>query len=113
MRARFFGPMGSSPHPGATGVDRPLAGVSGARMSYAQNSDSSPDSLSPREQAILEFYAEGFGDSEIAARLGIGRRAISTLRAGAATKLAGRIASAHPFQIREVVLARSLDFEEI
>jgi len=42
-----------------------------------------------------------------------GRREISTLRAGAATKLAVRIASAHPFQIHEVVLAQPLDFEEI
>jgi DNA-binding NarL/FixJ family response regulator len=82
-------------------------------MSYAQNSNSSPDTLSPREQAILEFYAEGFGDSEISARLGIGRREISTLRAGAAAKLSVRIASAHPFQIREVVLAQPLDCEEI
>jgi len=90
-----------------------LARVSGARMPCAQNPDSSVDSLSPREQAILEFFAEGFSESEISARLGIGRREISTLRAGAATKLAVRIASAHPFQIHEVVLAQPLDFEEI
>jgi DNA-binding CsgD family transcriptional regulator len=82
-------------------------------MPDAQVSDSPPDTLSPRERAMLEFCAEGLSDREIAARLRMSRREISAIRGRAAAKLSGRIASAHPFQISEVVLDRSLDFAEL
>jgi DNA-binding CsgD family transcriptional regulator len=82
-------------------------------MSYAKRSDLSPVSLDTREQAILELCAAGLDASEISVRLQIGRREISALCASVAAKLAVRIASAHPFRIHEVVLDRSLDFEEL
>jgi len=102
---RVFTPLGD------TGVDRPLALISGALMSYERDLDESPDALSLREQVVLEFCAEGLGDSEIAVRLQMSRREVSIIRGRAATKLVARIASAHPFHIREVVLASPLDSE--
>ena len=81
-------------------------------MWYRQDSESSPDTLSPSERAMLEFCAEGLSDREIGARLRMSPREISAIRQHAATKLSSRIASAHPFQIREVVLHRSLDFPD-
>jgi len=78
-------------------------------MSFEQDSESSSGTLSRLERAILEYFAEGPSDREIAVRLGLSRRGISVIRRHAAAKLAVRIASAHPFQISEVVLGRSLD----
>jgi DNA-binding NarL/FixJ family response regulator len=80
-------------------------------MSYVR--DSSLDTLSPFERAILEYCAEGLNDHEIANRLRANLGDVSVIRRQAATKLATRIASAHPFQIHEVVLSRfpdSLEF---
>lgn len=74
---------------------------------------SGPDLLSPPELALLELRAEGLSDREVAARLRVGQGAITDLRRGAAEKLAVRIASAHPFQIREVTLARSIDSMDV
>lgn len=78
-------------------------------MSPERDSGSSPGKLSLRERAVLEYFAEGLGDREISVRLRVSQREISAIRRHAATKLAARIASAHPFQIREVVIAHSLD----
>lgn len=62
-------------------------------------------SLSLRERAFLEYCAEGLSDREIAVRLHISYREVSAIRGRAVTKLSARVATAHPFQIREVVLA--------
>jgi len=75
-------------------------------MSPKRDSDSPPNSLSLRERTILEFCAEGIGDAEIAARLRLSRSAVSAIRSHTAARLAKRIATAHPFQISEIVLAR-------
>jgi len=77
-------------------------------MSYEREPDESADALSLREQAVLEYCAEGIGDNEIAVRLQMSRREVAIIRDHAATKLMARIASAHPFRIREVMLARPL-----
>jgi DNA-binding CsgD family transcriptional regulator len=69
-----------------------------------QDSDSSPGRLNLSERAIMEYYAQGLGDREIAVRFRVSRREISFIRRHAVTKLAARISSAHPFQIREVML---------
>jgi DNA-binding NarL/FixJ family response regulator len=82
-------------------------------MPSEQNSNSPLGALSQSERAILEFCAEGLSDREIAFQLRASRRAISAIRSQAAAKLAVRIASSHPFHIREVVLARSLDSVEL
>jgi DNA-binding NarL/FixJ family response regulator len=74
---------------------------------------STPDALSPQELAMLELCAEGLSDREVAARLQVRRRAISGIQKAAAAKLAVRIASAHPFQIQEVTLARCIDSMEL
>jgi FixJ family two-component response regulator len=71
--------------------------------------DSPADALRPRERAFLEYRAEGLSDREIAARLQISHREISAIRGHTASTLASRVASAHPFQISEVVLARLPD----
>jgi DNA-binding NarL/FixJ family response regulator len=76
-------------------------------MSPQPDSDSLPGTLSLSERAMLEFCAAGLGDGEIAARLHVTSRAVSVIRSQATTKLAVRIASAHPFQIREVMLDQS------
>lgn len=89
-----------------------MAEVSGARMPHKRDLDSSPDTLGPQERAILEYSAEGLGDSEIAVRLQLSRRVITVIRNRVATKLAARISTAHPFRIGEVVLSRSLDSVE-
>ena len=94
------------------GVDRYIARVSGAHLSQEQDSNSSPDTLDQEERAILEYSAEGLGDSEIAVRLQLSRRVIAVIRDRVATKLAARISTAHPFRIGEVVLSRSLDSVE-
>ncbi len=59
----------------------------------------------------MELVADGLSDAEISIRFRRSLRTISMIRNRAATKLAARNASAHPFQIREVVFARSLDLE--
>jgi DNA-binding NarL/FixJ family response regulator len=74
---------------------------------------SRPNALSLQERTILELCADGFNDGEVAARLQLSRRAVSEIRRDTAAKLAVRIASAHPFHIREVVLARPLDSMEL
>jgi DNA-binding NarL/FixJ family response regulator len=84
-------------------VDRLPARVSRARMSHEKGSHTG--SLSLRERAFLEYCAEGLSDREIAVRLHISHREVSAIRGRAGTKLAARVAPAHPFQIREVVLA--------
>jgi DNA-binding NarL/FixJ family response regulator len=101
--------MGSLPH-------RSLAQLTEhARTSRLQHmlaervSISFPYSLNRSERAILEYCAEGLDDVEIAARLCVERRDISVLRNQIARKLEARNASAHPFQIRDVVLAQSPD----
>jgi DNA-binding CsgD family transcriptional regulator len=66
-------------------------------------------SLNRNERAILEYCAEGLDEVEIAARLHVEQRDISGLRNQIARKLEARTASAHPFQIREVVLIQSPD----
>jgi DNA-binding NarL/FixJ family response regulator len=73
---------------------------------------SRPDALSLQERTILELCAAGFNDCEVAARLHVSRLAVSEIRRDTAERLAVRIASAHPFHIREVVLARHLDSME-
>jgi DNA-binding CsgD family transcriptional regulator len=78
-------------------------------MSFERVSEPPSGALSLLERAILEYFADGLSDREIAVRLGLSRRGISVIRRHAAAKLAVRIASAHPFQISEVVLGRSLD----
>jgi DNA-binding CsgD family transcriptional regulator len=62
--------------------------------------------LSLRERAFLEYCAEGLIDPEIAVRLQMSCQEIFAIRVNAAAKLAARVATAHPFQIREVVLGR-------
>jgi DNA-binding NarL/FixJ family response regulator len=74
-------------------------------MSTRQVSELVPNTLSLRERTILEFYAEGLGEREVAIRLSVSRRTVSIIRSQIAKKLAVRISSAHPFQIGEVVLA--------
>lgn len=91
------------------GVDTSKVGVSVARMPLEQGSDSSSKTLTLRERAVLEYFAEGLNDREIAVRFRLRRSEISVIRRRAAKKLAARIASEHPFQIREVVLARPLN----
>jgi len=81
-------------------------------MSYDRRSQSSLDTLSPVERAILEYSAEGLSDREIVIRSRVTRREIAAIRRHIAVKLAGRLASAHPFQISEVVLAGSVDSRE-
>jgi hypothetical protein len=61
------------------------------------------DTLSPLELALLGYCAEGFGELEVATRLGVRREEVSVIRNATAEKIAARIASAHPFQIRELV----------
>jgi DNA-binding CsgD family transcriptional regulator len=78
-------------------------------MSYERILDSSPGTLSRRERAILEYCAEGLNDQEIAIRLQVEAREISSIRRQGAAKLAARIGSANPFRIHELVLADSLD----
>jgi DNA-binding CsgD family transcriptional regulator len=78
-------------------------------MPFEQHSDSSSDKLNLRERAILEYFAEGLGDSEIALRFRVSRSEISVIRRRAAMKLAARIASEHPFHIREVVISQPLE----
>lgn len=84
-------------------VDRIPARVSRAHMSHEKGSHTG--SLSLRERAFLEYCAEGLSDREIAVRLHISYREVSAIRGRAVTKLSARVATAHPFQIREVVLA--------
>jgi DNA-binding CsgD family transcriptional regulator len=105
----FGGLMGSLPQPGGGWVDSHLARVSGSIMSHKRDSDSSPGALSARELAVLEYFAEGLSDLEIAVRNHVTLRHISAIRRRAAAKLATRIGSARPFQICEVVVSRSLD----
>jgi DNA-binding CsgD family transcriptional regulator len=62
--------------------------------------------LSLRERAFLEYCAEGLSDVEIAVRLQMSCQEVADTRVNAAAKLAGRVATAHPFRIREVVLRR-------
>jgi DNA-binding CsgD family transcriptional regulator len=73
-------------------------------MSHEKGSP--PATLSPRERAFLEYCAQGLSNREIAVRLQISRRELSTIRADAAAKLAARVGTAHPFKICEVVLPR-------
>jgi DNA-binding CsgD family transcriptional regulator len=73
-------------------------------MSHEKSSPSG--ALNLRELAFLEYRAEGLSDREIAVRLQISPRETSAIRGRAATKLAARVATSHPFQIHEVVLAR-------
>jgi DNA-binding NarL/FixJ family response regulator len=80
-------------------------------MPYERDLDESPDALNLREQAVLEFCAEGLGENEISIRLQMSRREVAIIRDHAATKLVARISSAHPFHIREVMFARPLDPE--
>jgi DNA-binding NarL/FixJ family response regulator len=61
-------------------------------------------SLNPSERAVLEYCAEGLSVSEIAVRLRALPQEVSAIRREAASKLTMRISSAHPFQIRELVL---------
>jgi DNA-binding NarL/FixJ family response regulator len=82
-------------------------------MWYKQNSDSSSDTLGLSERAVLEYCAEGLSNHEIGIRLRMSPREIMAIRHHAAVKLSTRIASDHPFQIREVVLHRSLDPSEL
>jgi DNA-binding CsgD family transcriptional regulator len=77
-------------------------------MSSERESDSAPGALSGRERAILEYCAGGLCDQEIAIKLRLSVGEVWVLRRQAAEKLSARIASAHPFQIHEVVLAGSL-----
>jgi len=81
-------------------------------MWYRPDSNSSQDTLSPDERVILEFCAEGLSDCEMGTRLRMSPGEIAALRHHAATKLSARISSDHPFQIREVVLNRPLDYSE-
>jgi DNA-binding NarL/FixJ family response regulator len=74
---------------------------------------SSSYSLNRNERAVLEYCAEGLNDVEIAARLCVEQGNISGLRNQVAKKLEARNASAHPFQIREVVLVQSPDTHEL
>lgn len=73
-------------------------------MSYEQDAKPSLDTLSAHERAVLEYYAEGLDGYEIAVRLRMSEQEISVVRFSAARKLALRMATAHPFQIHEVVL---------
>jgi DNA-binding NarL/FixJ family response regulator len=68
-----------------------------------------PDTLNVHERALLELHAEGLGDREISARLQKSLREISAIRRDTVAKLEARISSAHPFQICETLLSRSLD----
>jgi DNA-binding CsgD family transcriptional regulator len=76
-------------------------------MSYERGTDSYSGTLNRREREILEYCAGGLSDPEIASRFQVDVLEITTLRRQAAAKLIARIASAHPFQIHEVVLAGS------
>ena len=90
---------------GAVGIDSSLKQVSGRRMSR-------PNALSLQARTILELCAYGLSDCEVAARLQLSRRVVSEIRRDTAAKLAVRIDSAHPFHIREVMVARRLDSME-
>jgi len=81
-------------------------------MSPKQDSDLLSDTLSLLERGLLELFAEGFGECEVAIRLGMSRREISVIRSHTAKKIAARTASAHPFRIQELILARELDSTE-
>jgi DNA-binding CsgD family transcriptional regulator len=100
--------MGSSPTFEGWSIDCKRVRVSGAGMSYERGTNSSSGTLNRREREILEHCAGGLNDEQIAIRFQVGVQEISTLRRQAAAKLVARIASAHPFQIHEVVLAGSL-----
>lgn len=78
-------------------------------MSFERHSGPASDALNARELAVLECYAEGLAEPEIAVRIGVSRHQLSVIREVAASKLTVRISSAHPFHIREVVLKESLD----